>query len=468
VDSSPCWVTGRLRREVGFAPAGCPRGRLDIAFHEGPVVPRPVVPGDVLIEVKNVTLLDGSRLRFPDAVSERGYKHLSLLQAAVEQGNRSGMLYAVNLPEGECFTTSWLINPAYAERLATAAEAWCRGVRRACQARGNPPGSRRWIAGGSHAAEPTMTLNELRYIVAVARERHFGRAAEACFVSQPTLSVAVRKLEDELGVSLFERGTGEVTVTTVGQQIVERSQRVLEEADGIKHLARHRKDPLAGMLRLGAIHTIGPYLLPRLIPWISEWAPEMPLMIEENFTSTLSERLKRGDLDVILISLPFNEPGVLTRPIYDESFSVLLPDNHPWSGQTSVGVDQLAGEDVLLLGPGHCFRDQVLEVCPNCIKSTAGGNSLQRGLEGDSLETIRCMVASRVGITVLPCSAAAEDRFVEPLVRSLPFTGKAPRRRIALAWRKSFSRLEAVDVLTRAVWGADLPCVSYLDPAGIP
>jgi len=310
-----------------------------------------------------------------------------------------------------------------------------------------------------------MTLNELRYIVAVARECHFGRAAEACFVSQPTLSVAVKKLEEELGVSLFERGTGEVTVTTVGQQIVEQAQRVLEEADGIKHLARRGKDPLAGILRLGAIYTIGPYLLPRLVPWISERAPEMPLMIEENFTSVLSERLKRGDLDVILISLPFNEPGVLSRPIYDESFSVLLPGNHPWSGQAAVGVDQLAGEDVLLLGPGHCFRDQVLEVCPNCIKSTAGGNSLQRGLEGGSLETIRCMVASGVGITVLPCSAAAEDRFVGPLVRSLPFAGKAPRRRVALAWRKSFSRLEAVDVLARAIRGADLPCVSYLDPA---
>lgn len=309
-----------------------------------------------------------------------------------------------------------------------------------------------------------MTLSELRYIVAVARERHFRHAAEACFVSQPTLSVAVKKLEDELGVSLFERGTGEVTVTTVGQQIVEQAQRVLEEADGIKHLARHGKNPLADMLRLGTIYTIGPYLLPRLIPRISEQAPEMPLMIEENFTSVLSERLKRGELDVIVISLPFNEPGVLTRPIYDESFSVLLPGDHPWSGQASVDVDQLAGEDVLLLGPGHCFRDQVLEVCPNCIRPTTGGNSLQRGLEGGSLETIRCMVASGVGITVLPCSTAAEDRFVEPLVRSLPFAGKAPHRRVALAWRKSFSRLEAVDVLARAIRGADLPCVSYLDP----
>jgi LysR family hydrogen peroxide-inducible transcriptional activator len=308
-----------------------------------------------------------------------------------------------------------------------------------------------------------MTLNELRYIVAVARERHFGHAAETCFVSQPTLSVAVKKLEDELGVSLFERGTGEVTVTAVGQQVVEQAQRVLEEADAIKRLARHGKNPLAGPLRLGAIYTIGPYLLPRLIPWVSERAPDMPLVIEENFTSVLSERLKRGDLDVIVISLPFDEPGILTRPIYDESFAILLPSSHPWSTQESVSADQLGDEDVLLLGPGHCFRDQVVQACPNCVKSAAGGGSLQRGLEGGSLETIRYMVASGVGITVLPCSAAATDRFPEPLLRVLPFTGEAPHRRVALAWRKSFPRIEAVDVLASAAREADLPCVSYLD-----
>ena len=307
-----------------------------------------------------------------------------------------------------------------------------------------------------------MTLNELRYIVAVARERHFGHAAESCFVSQPTLSVAVKKLEDELGVSLFERATGEVTVTAVGQQIVEQAQRVLEEVDGIKRLARHGRNPLAGTLRLGAIYTIGPYLLPPLIPWVSEQAPDMPLVIEENFTSVLSERLKRGDLDLIIISLPFDEPGVLTRPMYDESFTVLLPGNHRWSGQGSVDADQLGSEDVLLLGPGHCFRDQVLQACPNCVKSAGGG--LQRGLEGGSLETIRCMVASGVGITVLPCSAAAVDRFAEPLVRVLPFAGQAPRRRVALAWRKSFPRIEAVELLARAVRAVNLPCVSYLDP----
>jgi LysR family hydrogen peroxide-inducible transcriptional activator len=307
-----------------------------------------------------------------------------------------------------------------------------------------------------------MTLNELRYIVAVARARHFGHAAEACFVSQPTLSVAVKKIEEELGISLFERGTGEVMVTAVGQRVVEQAQRVLEEADGVKRIARQGKDPLAGTLSLGAIYTIGPYLLPRLIPLVREQAPDMPLVIEENFTSVLSERLKRGDLDVIVISLPFDEPGVLTKPLYDETFAVLLPGNHPWAGRSAVDPGELGAEEVLLLGPGHCFRDQVLQVCPNCVKSSFGGGSLQRCLEGGSLETIRYMVASGVGITVLPYTAAAADRFAEPMVRVLPFAGEAPYRRVALAWRKSFPRVEAVDLLARAVRAADLASVTFI------
>ncbi len=309
-----------------------------------------------------------------------------------------------------------------------------------------------------------MTLNELRYIVAFARERHFGRAAEACFVSQPTLSVAVKKLEDELGVSLFERGGGEVKVTSVGEQIVAQAQRVLEEADGVKLLARHGKDPLTDALRLGAIYTIGPYLLPQLIPLVMEQAPGMPLVIEENFTSALGERLKRGELDVIIISLPFDEPGILTRPLYDEAFVVLLPGGHPWVEQQSVQIDRLADENVLLLGPGHCFRDQVLRVCPRCLQSSTATGSLQRGLEGGSLETIRCMVAGGVGVTVLPCTAASPERFSEGMVAVRPFSAGAPQRRVALAWRKSFPRLAAVELLARAVRAARLDCVTYIEP----
>ncbi|MEJ2326493.1 MAG: hydrogen peroxide-inducible genes activator [Chromatiaceae bacterium] len=294
-----------------------------------------------------------------------------------------------------------------------------------------------------------------------ALRRHFGRAADACFVTQPTLSVAVKKLEDELGVSLFERGVGEVTVTEVGDRIVAQAQRVLEEAEAVKRLARQGKDPLTGTLRLGAIYTIGPYVLPQLIPLVREQAPAMPLMIQENFTSVLSDRLKRGDLDVIIISMPFDEPGISTRLLYDEPFVVLLPAAHPWGDDEVVTPARLGAENVLLLGPGHCFRDQVLQACPKCLQSASSG-SLQRSLEGGSLETIRCMVASGAGITVLPCTAARVDGFSNSLVRICRLADPVPNRRVALAWRRSFPRLRAVDVIEEAVRAAFLNGVTYV------
>lgn len=310
-----------------------------------------------------------------------------------------------------------------------------------------------------------MTLNELRYIVAVARERHFGRAAEACFVSQPTLSVAVKKLEEELGVSLFERGSGEVSVTPVGEQVVSQAQRVLEEAGVVREIARQGRNQLAGPLRVGAIYTIGPYLLPHLVPILTECAPEMPLVIEENFTANLRERLKQGELDVIIISLPFFEPGLLTRSLYDEPFVVLLPSSHPWTAREAIEPAALADETVLLLGSGHCFRDQVLQACPECLQG-GKADGLQRNLEGGSLETIRYMVASGIGITVLPCTAAGADRFSERLLSIRRFAGEVPSRRVAVAWRRSFPRPEAVDLLVRSVAKCSLSCVGSLFPEG--
>lgn len=308
-----------------------------------------------------------------------------------------------------------------------------------------------------------MTLNELRYIVAVARERHFGRAADACFVSQPTLSVAVKKLESELGVSLFERGQGEVSVTTVGEQVVTQAQRVLEEASSIKQLARHGKDQLAGPLKVGAIYTIGPYLLPHLIPILTEGAPGMPLIIEENYTAVLSEKLKQGDLDAIVISLPFVEAGITVAPLYDEPFVVLLPSAHPWNERETVSLWRLNGENVLLLGAGHCFRDQVLQVCPDCLKKSVSDGSIQQTLEGGSLETIRYMVAGGIGITVLPCTAAGADRFSQRLVSIRRFEGQVPSRRVALAWRKSFPRPKAIEELRQGILECQLSCVKKVD-----
>lgn len=307
-----------------------------------------------------------------------------------------------------------------------------------------------------------MTLTELRYIVAVARERHFGKAAESCFVSQPTLSVAIKKLEDELGLTVFERGRGEVTLTPMGAQIVSQAQRVLEEASRITQLAQQGRDQLAAPLRVGAIYTVGPYLFPHLIPALTEAAPNMRLVVEENYTSVLKERLKHGELDAIIISLPFGEPGIATRPLYEEPFVVLLPSSHPLTQSADIESTQLAGEQILLLGPGHCFRDQVLEHCPECYRSGKAPGELQQSLEGGSLETIRYMVASGLGLTVVPCSAAGADQFSQRLLAIRRFKNAQPRRTVALAWRRTFTRPEAVDVLARAITDHCPGCVSPL------
>jgi LysR family hydrogen peroxide-inducible transcriptional activator len=304
-----------------------------------------------------------------------------------------------------------------------------------------------------------LTLTELRYIVAVARERHFGHAAEACFVSQPTLSVAVKKLEEELGVPLFERGPGEITVTPAGQRIVEQAQRVLEEASRIKEIAVAGRDPLAGPVRLGAIYTIGPYLLPKLVPILRKAAPTMQLLIQENFTHRLGEMLKSGEVDAMLIALPYEDAGVVTRALYDEPFFVAVPKGHPWETRKKVTTEELTDESLLLLGEGHCFRDQVLEICHTIRAKERSG--LSRTVEGGSLETIRQMVAGGVGITVLP-STSISPGTNNDLIRILPFARPAPVRRVGLAWRRSFPRPEAIEALCKAILACNLPQVTKL------
>ena len=309
-----------------------------------------------------------------------------------------------------------------------------------------------------------MTLTELRYIVALARERHFGRAAAKCFVSQPTLSVAVKKLEEELGVALFERGSAEITVTPVGSRIIEQAQRVLEEASAIKNIAEAGKDELALPLRFGAIYTIGPYLMPQLIPLLHKRAPRMPLLIQENYTAKLAELLKTGEIDVVVLSLPFAEPGIVTQPVYDEPFRVLIPANHKWTKRARIPATDLCRENLLLLSAGNCFREQVLETCSGAQRAADG---FQQSLEGSSLETIRHMVASGVGITVLP-SAAAEGRMVDSRLTAVrPFAAPVPSRRVALAWRRSFPRPRAVEVVRQAILSCKLPGVTLL-PDAIP
>lgn len=310
-----------------------------------------------------------------------------------------------------------------------------------------------------------MTLTELRYITAVARERHFGRAAAACFVSQPTLSVAVKKLEEELGVTLFERTHTDIAPTPIGEKVVNQAQRVLEEAQNLKTIVSSAGDPLKGPLRIGVIYTIGPYLLPSLIPTLNDMAPQMPLLVEEGYTAQLRKKLKNGELDVIIIALPFEESGVITAPVFEEPFIVLIPGSHPWIEKPVITTDDLPEETVLLLGQGHCFRDQVLEVCPECAGATTDG-SLQAALEGSSLETIRHMVASGVGVTVLPCTAAGADLYPSRMVQIKRFKGTPPSRTVALAWRKSFVRMPAINVLHKAINQCPLTCVEMIAPTG--
>ncbi|HEY9447816.1 MAG TPA: LysR substrate-binding domain-containing protein [Burkholderiales bacterium] len=308
-----------------------------------------------------------------------------------------------------------------------------------------------------------MTLTELRYVVAVARERHFGRAADKCHVSQPTLSVAIRKLEEELGVPLFERGAGEVAVTPVGKRIVEQAQRVLEEAFTIKHIAAAGKDELVGPLRLGAIYTIGPYLMPQLILHMRRRAPKMPLLIQEGYTTTLGDMLKQGELDVVILSLPWAQSGIVTQPVYDEPFRVVVPANHAWAGKTRVPAAELCRENLLLLSSGNCFRDQVLQLCSGVEHST--DTSMQDSFEGSSLETIRQMVASGVGVTVLPSTAAEAPVLDRRLLAVRPLSPGMPSRRVALAWRKSFPRRRALEAIRLAILACKLPGVTVLPDA---
>lgn len=289
-----------------------------------------------------------------------------------------------------------------------------------------------------------MTLNELRYIVAVAHERSFGRAAQRCFVSQPALSVAIQKLEEELGTRLFERGKAEISVTPVGERIVEQAQKVLEEAARVKELAQAGRNQLSGSLKLGAIYTVAPYLLPDLIPALHELAPQMPLEIEENLTENLEVALKSGRIDAAIVALPFDPPGIVAEFLYEEPFRIVVPRGHKWAKRKAVAAGELAGERTILLGVGHCFRDQVLDACPEL---NSGESPATRA---NSLETVRNMVASGLGVSVLPRDAMT-PKYHSQLVVPVPFTKPTPARRIALAWRKSFPRPQAIRAIRDAV-----------------
>lgn len=300
-----------------------------------------------------------------------------------------------------------------------------------------------------------MKLTELRYIVALAQEGTFSRAAKVCSVSQPSLSVAIAHLEDEFGVPLFERAKGRVTPTPVGEQVVAQARKALAEVDQVKTIARRGTDQLDGEFRLGVIHTVGPYLLPQLVPELTRLAPAMPLFIEENTTANLSGLLAEGHIDAAVIAMPFEMPGVLCRPLYEEKFDVVVPQGHPWTQRASMSTEELTGEKVLLLKAGNCFRDQVLGACPQI---SVPDSEMRMGF---SIGTIRCMVASGLGVSVLPQGALGKPYSNEP-IHAIPFSEPAPSRRVALAWRATFARPKAIGALIAAVQALDIEAYRLL------
>ena len=305
-----------------------------------------------------------------------------------------------------------------------------------------------------------MTLTELKYIVAVAREKHFGRAAEACFVSQPTLSVAVKKLEEELDVKIFERGASEVSVTPLGEQIVRQAQQVIEQAASIKEIAKLGKDPISGPLRVGVIYTIGPYLLPDLVRQTIARVPQMPLVLQENFTARLLDMLRTGELDCAILAEPFPDTGLAVAPLYDEPFQAAVPASHRFAKLKTVTTEELKNETMLLLGTGHCFRDHVLEVCPEYARFSSATEGIRKSFEGSSLETIKYMVASGMGITVVPQLSVPAEK--QTHVRYVKFSDPVPSRRVVLVWRRTFPRYEAIAALRNAIYACPLSGVTRL------
>ncbi len=296
-----------------------------------------------------------------------------------------------------------------------------------------------------------MTLSEFRYIVAVAKELHFGRAAKSCFVSQPTLSVAVKKIEEELGVTLFERHQHEVSITPIGQIIIDQAEVVLNETKTLKELANQNKDELSGELKLGVIYTVGPYLLPKLIPVINKQVGDLVLIIEEDYTENLFNKLKAGEIDVAILANPFDHPGICTEVLYQEPFMVALPSNHPLTKKKKLKADDLLDDTMLLLKSGNCFRDQVVKVCPSCISPIGNNTHIQKTLQSSSIETIRQMVAAGVGITILPSSSVNAQSGLNGLLEYRPFTKPSPYREIIIAYRKSFPRIKAVELIKESI-----------------
>ena len=288
-----------------------------------------------------------------------------------------------------------------------------------------------------------MTLSELRFVVSVAQEKNFRRAAAKSFVSQPALSLGIKKIENELGVLIFERNRMGISLTTVGEKIVNQAQIVLEEVDKIKAISAAERNTQQVEVKIGLIYSIAPYLLPSIIPLVKNSSPEIILEAEEDITTNLIKKLEEGSIDAAIIALPFVVPGIETQPLYDEPFKVLIPTKHPWNNKQKINAKELKNEKILLLDNTHCFSMQVREACP-------GISDKAEVQAGTSLETIRNMVASNLGISILPQSATANN-YSNDLINILPFESPIPFRRVAMAFRRGSSKKQSLDKIVKSI-----------------
>jgi len=276
-----------------------------------------------------------------------------------------------------------------------------------------------------------MNLRDLRYLVALAEHKHFGRAAQASFVSQPTLSTQIRKLEEELGVALVERTPRKVLLTEVGREIAQRARDVLNEVEQIKAIARRTKDPESGTVRLGIFPTLGPYLLPHVVPNIRTRFPRLELLLVEEKTEILLKQLREGRLDAAVLAQPLHDDQLHQQFLFEEPFLLAVPEHHKLADRKHLKLDDLADQSLLLLEDDHCLRDQTLEVCQ------LAGAGEKTGFRATSLETLRQMVAANVGVTLLPMLAVKPPVAKSSDIRLIEFRGHPPSRRIAMVWRKS-------------------------------
>ncbi|MCV2509059.1 MAG: hydrogen peroxide-inducible genes activator, partial [Neisseriaceae bacterium] len=293
----------------------------------------------------------------------------------------------------------------------------------------------------------------------VSQEKHFGKAAQKCFVSQPTLSISIKKLEDELDVKIFDRSSSEIITTPIGAKIIEQAKKVIEESNKIKMIVSEKQDELSGEFKLGLIFTIAPYILPKMITNLIQLAPKMPLMLEENYTSHLLEMLKNGELDAIIAADPIDETGIETIPLYEEPFFVIVPKGHPFEEYDQISTKQLTSEKILLLTEGNCLRDNILDRCKE-LAAQQRIQGLTNSLQGNSITTVRYMVASGLAISILPSTALYENDHT--IFSIIPFENPAPKRTVILCYRKNFFMTKAIDAIKETVFASNLAGVSFI------